>query len=167
MNATLHDATNAGYQVGGRGNADDASRRADNVHHVIGAAAGANGVPVRIECAHRNRDTGFQPQFLRPEYRENTGKLIRGGVTPIQLFADSRQQRIDFDQEVFWGQPAELRVPHPLVTHSANTALHVLGVGNSTERGSDHVTVLESGYEFRPLGGVMAEPMEQFGESPL
>src|SRR5207249_7198048 len=62
---------------------------------------------------------------------------------------------------------AERRVPQPLVAHGADTALHLLCIGDATESCGDHIAVLEGRDEFGALRGVMAKPMEEFRESPL
>ncbi len=96
MHASLHHATDAGHKVHRGRDADDAGRRADHVHHVVGAAAGADRVPVRVEGTDRNRDAGFQAQLSGPFRRKRSRDLIRSGVFAVELFAHAREQAIDF-----------------------------------------------------------------------
>ena len=82
--------------------------------------------PMASQCAS-NAPTGIgipgaQPKFAGPLLRQVPGDLIGGGVAPVQLFADAREQRIDCHQKVFRRQAAERFVPHPLVAHGANAA---------------------------------------------
>ena len=41
------------------------------------------------------------------------------------------------------------------------------GIGDAAECGGDHVAMFEGGGEARALGGIVAQPVEQFGEAPL
>ena len=66
MHAALHHAANAGNKIRRRRDPDDAGGGADHVDHVVGAAAGADGVPVRVERANRDRNAGLQSKFLGP-----------------------------------------------------------------------------------------------------
>ena len=66
-----------------------------------------------------------------------------------------------------WWEAVPLRVPHPLVAHGADAALGLFCVGDAAEGGGDHVAVFEGGDEAVALVGVVAEPVEELGESPL
>ena len=73
MHAALDHSANARYKVYRRSDADDAGRSADYVHHVVGAAACADGIPVRIKGTHRDRDACRQSKLLGPIGRELSG----------------------------------------------------------------------------------------------
>ena len=69
VNASLHYAADAGNEIRRRRDSDNAGRSADDVHHVVGAATGADGVPVGVEGADGDRDACFQAELLGPERR--------------------------------------------------------------------------------------------------
>src|ERR1700733_15151104 len=96
-----------------------------------------------------------------------SGDLIRSKVFAIETVTNSIEERIEFGEELLRRQPAPSRVPKPLVAHGADTALHLCRIRNAGERGRNHVAVLEAGEEVRPFFGIVAEPMQQLGESPL
>src|SRR5450432_761417 len=73
MHAALHDATYPRHQILRRGNADDASGRANHAHHVILAATYPDGIPVRVERSDWNGDAGAQSQLLRPIHAQVPG----------------------------------------------------------------------------------------------
>ena len=114
-------------------------------------AARADRVPMRVEGAHRNRDAGLQSQLFRPMSRELPSNLIGSRVLAIQFFANAGEQRIDLDQELLRRQAAERRIPHPLVAHRADAALHFLRIGDAAQRRGDHVAVFERRSELLPL----------------
>ena len=70
MHAALHYAANTRHQVHRRSDPDDAGRGAHDVDHVIGSAARADGVPMRVECSDRNRNARLEPQFFGPKGRQ-------------------------------------------------------------------------------------------------
>src|SRR5260370_1185677 len=72
-----------------------------------------------------------------------------------------------FGQEVLGWKAAERSVPEPLVPHGTDAPLHFLCLGDAAKGCGDHVAVLEGGHEFRSLGGIMPEPVQEFGEAPL
>ena len=51
--------------------------------------------------------------------------------------------------------------------HGTNAALHVRDISNPAQRGRNVVTVLECGCEALALNGIVAQPVQQFGEAPL
>ena len=107
----MNNAANAGHQVHRRGDSNDASRCADDVHHVIGSAPGANSVPMRVERSYWDRNPCLQPQLFSPERRERTGDLIGRSVFAIQFLADSLQQRINLYQKALRGKATQLSIP--------------------------------------------------------
>ena len=76
MHASLHHTANSGHQVHGRSNPDNAGRRTDDIHNIIGATAGTDGIPMRIESAYRDGNAGLEPQLLGPVWREPSRDLI-------------------------------------------------------------------------------------------
>ena len=73
--------------------------RCGSTHHVDYIAfphARADGVPVRIERAHRYRNAGTQSQLSGPLRRKLPSDLIGRGIAAIQLGAHARQQRVYF-----------------------------------------------------------------------
>src|SRR5262249_7355862 len=61
VDASLHHAANSWDEIRGGRNTDDASRSADNIHHVIGAETCAYGVPMSVKCSYWDGDSGFEP----------------------------------------------------------------------------------------------------------
>src|SRR5258708_11088630 len=54
MNASLHNSANARYKFHRACNSNNARGSTDDIDHVVGAAAGANRIPVCIERANGN-----------------------------------------------------------------------------------------------------------------
>ena len=69
MHAPRHDPAHPGNQVGLLRHRNDACRRAHHVDHIAFAASRAQRIPVRIECAHRNRNPRPQAQLAGPLLR--------------------------------------------------------------------------------------------------
>src|SRR5207245_525148 len=95
------------------------------------------------------------------------GKVIGRSIFAVQFLAYTCQQWIHPGEKFLGREATERSVPHPLVAHSANAALDVLCVGDAAERCGNHVAMFESGDELRAFGGIVAKPMEEFGEAPL
>src|SRR5438067_2094899 len=89
MNASLHHAANPGHQIWRWRDSNDASGSAYDVHHVIGATTGANGVPMCVEGSDRNRNSRLQSQLFRPERRERSCDLFGSCIFTLQLFSNS------------------------------------------------------------------------------
>ena len=53
------------------------------------------------------------------------------------------------------------------MAHGADAALYFFRIGDAAQRGRHHVAVLEGGNEFRSLAGIVAQPVQQLGKSPL
>src|SRR5205823_10441597 len=87
VHTALDHATYAGNQTHRRSDSDDARGRANDVDNVFAAAAGADGIPMRVESADRNGDTGLQTELLRPMGREPASELIGSRVFTVHLFA--------------------------------------------------------------------------------
>ena len=77
------------------------------------------------------------------------------------------EERVDGGEELFRREASPARVPHPLVAHGADAAGDLVGVGDAAEGGGDHVAVFEGGDEFGAVVGVVAQPVEELGPSPL
>ena len=84
MHAPLHHAADSRHQIHRRSDSDDACGGADDVHHVVSAATGADRVPMRIEGSDGNRNAGLETELFRPECREPAGDLIGGGVLALE-----------------------------------------------------------------------------------
>src|SRR4029077_12523661 len=115
----------------------------------------------------RDWDPRAQAEFLGPLRRQLSGDLVGSGILPFQFVARSGQQRIDFRQKALWWESAQGCIPHPLVAHGANAALHAAGIGDSAKGGGDHVAVLERAGEFLALFWIVTQPVEKLGKSPL
>ena len=59
MHAALNNSADSGNEIDRRRDADDARGSADDVDHVVGAATGADGVPMSIESADGDGDSRF------------------------------------------------------------------------------------------------------------
>src|SRR5437660_12307856 len=70
MHAPLHDSTDTRNQVYRRRDANDARRSADDIHHVLGAAACAYGIPMSITRAHWYGSTRLQAEISGPDVSE-------------------------------------------------------------------------------------------------
>src|SRR4051794_9098227 len=53
------------------------------------------------------------------------------------------------------------------MAHGADGSLHLLRIGDAAKDGGDVVAVLEGGGEMIALVGIVAKPVEEFGEAPL
>src|SRR5579872_5503733 len=135
---------------------DNARGCADHVDDVAFFRACADGVPVSVECSDRNRNPGAESQLLSPLWRERSGDLVGSRILAIQFVARPGEERINLGEETFGGKSAERGVPHPLVPHGADAALDAARVGDPTERGRNHVAVLEGADEFVAFFGIMA-----------
>ena len=167
MDRSFHHAADAGNQTGTIPDRHDAGGSTHHIDHVADADAGADGVPVGVKGSCGNRDSGAQAQPRGPLLAEVSGDLIAGGVTPAKLRADAGQRGIESGQEVFRRQPAESLVPHPLVAHCADAARYLGRVGDAAEYGGHHVAMFQRRGEARALLGIVAQPVEQFGEAPF
>ena len=159
MDTSLHHPANTWNQFYRWSDSDDAGGGAYNVDDILAAAACPDGVPMRVKCAHGNRDACFQAELLRPIRREMTGEPIRSRIFAVQFFAYVRQQRIHLDEEFFRGKAAQRGVPHPLMAHGTNAALHFFGVRDATQRSRDHVAVLKGRDKLGALAGIVPQPM--------
>ena len=65
------------------------------------------------------------------------------------------------------GSPPRAGVPHPLVAHGADASFDLRRVRDPAKRRGDHVAVLEGAGKFLALVGIVPQPMQQLGESPL
>ena len=167
VNASLHYSAEAGNELRLAGDADDAGGGADYVDHVFFERARADGIPVGIEGADGNGNSGAQAEFFGPDGRESTGDFVGSFVGTLQFLADAGEQRVHFHEEFFGGQTAESGMPEPFVAHSADAAFYSGGIGDAAESGGDHVAVFESAGETGAFIGIVAQPVEEFGETPF
>ncbi len=167
MDGTGDHTADAGDQAGLIADGHDAGGGADHVDHIADANAGADGVPMRVEGADRDRDAGAQAEFLRPCGGEVSGDLIAGGVASAELFADAGEGGIERREKFFGRETAEGGAPHPFVAHGADAARYLGGIADAAEDGGDHVAMFERGGEARTFGRVVAQPVEEFGEAPF
>ena len=103
MYATQHHPAHAWNQVHRRRDPDDARGRPDYVNDVIDPAACSDGIPMSVECPHRNRNSRLQAKLLGPIWRKCSSDLIRGGALAIELLANTGKQWIDFGEKLFGG----------------------------------------------------------------
>src|SRR5207245_10587863 len=125
------------------------------------------GSPSSFKCSNRNSIHSCPTYIFHPIRRERPGKLIVRSIFAVQFFAYTCQQWIHPGEKFLGREATERSVPHPLVAHSANAALDVLCVGDAAERCGNHVAMFESGDELRAFGGIVAKPMEEYGDAPL
>ena len=95
------------------------------------------------------------------------GDLVGGFVAARQFRAHAGQQRVDGGQELFRRQAAQRGVPHPLVAHGADAARNGGRVGDAAQHGGHHIAMFQRGGEAAALFGIVAQPVQQFGEAPL
>ena len=104
--------------------------------------------PIASQCAS-NAPTGMGIPARRPSFSAHSGaqmpgEMVRSADTrPPSLSRMPSNSGSSFDRNVLRRQPAPLRVPHPLVAHGADAALHRFGIGDAAQRGRHHVAVLE------------------------
>ena len=127
--------------------------------------------PIASQCAS-NAPTGIGMPARRPSFSAHCGAraardLVGRCVLAFQLRANACKQRIDLCQKTLRRQAAERGIPHPLVAHGADAAFHAAGIGDAAQRGRDHVAVLEGADELRALVWIVAQPVQQLGESPF
>src|SRR5208337_2079597 len=167
MDRTRHDAADSGYEPRLIAHGDYAGGSADDVYNVAGARARADGIPVSVECPNRNGDASLQAQFSGPFRAEPPSELVAGFVATVQLGAHALQQRVHCHKEFFRRQSTPRSVPHPLVAHGADRSRPRGHIGNSTENRRHHIAMLEGANEFPTLFGIVAQPVQEFGKTPL
>ena len=163
-----NDAADAGDEGLPIAEADDAGGGADDVDYVAEADVGAERVPVGVECAGGDGDSGGEAEGFGPLCGEMAGDLVGGCVAPgCDFVADAGEQRVDGGEELLRRQAPPARVPHPFVAHGADAARDLVGIGDAAEGGGDHVAVLQRGDETGAQLGVVAQPVEELGPAPL
>jgi hypothetical protein len=167
MDAAGDDAADAGDEGGLLRHGDDAGGGAHDVNDVAFAAAGADGVPVGVEGTDGDGNAGAEAELCGPLGGEMAGEMVGGAVIALELVANAVEEGIELGEEGLRREAVPFGVPHPLVAHGADAALDEAGIGYAAEGGGDHVAVLEGGGELRALVRVVAEPVEELGESPL
>ena len=80
MHAARDHAADAGNQLRLARHGDDAGGGADDIDHVALADVGADGVPVRVECAHGDGNSGAQAELRGPLRGEMAGQVVAGKV---------------------------------------------------------------------------------------
>ena len=96
------------FAVGGNGQI--AGRGAHDFHERARRNARADGAQMHIERADRHRNAGFQPQFVRPSFRQRAGRIGNGVHFVRQRFAHSLQSRIERFQKLHVGISAPVGV---------------------------------------------------------
>ncbi len=150
------------------GHGDDARRRAHYVDHVPFPASGAQRVPVSIEGAHGNWNPGRQPHLRCPCFAQSAVDVVGGQVLSADLLPYALQQRIDGYQKVLRRKASPLRVPHPLVSHGADTALQLCRSADTGQCRGNHIAMFQRSGEsgaLRILG--MPQPVQQLGPAPF
>src|SRR5581483_9646719 len=112
MNGTGDYAADAGDERRLLSDSHDAGGGADYVDHIAGADSGSDGVPVRIEGAYGDGDSGLQTEFFGPFGAEFSGDFVGGFIAAAELFTHSGQDRVESGEELFGGQAAAGRPPH-------------------------------------------------------
>ena len=128
--------------------------------------------PMASQCASK-APTGigmprFQAQLFRPFLREMAGRSGRKWRIGRRAF----RARLQTADRLWSGtlRPAvrpSASVPHPLVAHGADAARDLRRIGDAAEHGRHHVAVFERGSHARALLRIVAQPVQQLGESPL
>ena len=98
---------------------------------------------------------------------KSAGNFIAGFVAAAEFCADAFQKRINGNEEFLGREATERAIPHPFVAHGANGAGRLGRVGDATENRRDHVAMFEGGDELGALFGIVAQPVEKFGETPF
>ena len=111
MDAARDNAADSGDERRLLFHGDDAGGRADDVNHVAFAAACADGVPVGVECADGNGDSGAEAKSLGPLGREMSCDVVGGEVFAVEAGADSVEEGIEFGEELLRRETAPLWVP--------------------------------------------------------
>src|SRR5207248_928983 len=108
-----------------------ASGCSNYVDYVAFADARSNCIPMCVIGAGRDWDAGTQSKLFSPLRREIASDTSRAREAALNARSHAREQRINFDEEVFRRQATQLRVPHPFVAHGANAARNFLGCANA------------------------------------
>src|SRR5690348_1207393 len=167
MHAAFDYAAYARHKLRLTRDSDNARGSADDVDHVPFAAAGADGVPVRVKRADRNWNPSAQPKLFRPLRGQRSRQFVGRFIGALQLCAHAREQWIHLGQEFFRRQAAKIRMPEPLVPHSANAAFGFRRIRYTAESRRHKIAVLERAREFSALRWIVPQPVQEFGESPL
>src|SRR5205823_4744754 len=112
-------------------------------------------------------DAGTESKFLSPLRREIASDTIRTREAALNARSYAREQRINFDEEVFRRQATQFRVPHPFVAHGANTARNFLGCANAAQHRRYHVAMFQGGGKALALLRIVAQPVQQLRPSPF
>src|SRR6185312_16850719 len=124
-------------------------------------------VPVRIERACGDGDPGSQSQLRCPYRCEAPRDLIRRRIASPELFTNTAQQWVDGPKELFGGESAELRVPHPFVAHGANAERRLPRIGDTAQSSGKHVAVFKGRNKARSFFRMMPKPVQKFRKTPL
>src|SRR5271166_5427033 len=160
MDRARDNAAHTGNEPGALAHGDDASGGADHVDDITRAGSGANRVPMRIESANRNGNSGKQAQLLGPVRMERAGNLIASLVAANQFLSDTFQQRVNGNKEIFGWKSAERAIPHPFVAHGADGTWRLHWIGDAAEHSGNHVAMLEGGDKLRALIGIVPQPVQ-------
>src|ERR1700678_3576353 len=141
MDAAGNDSAYAGDEGGVLLYGDDAGRGTDDVDDVALAAAGAEGVPMSVECTDGDGDAGAKAEFFGPLGGEMAGEVVGGEAVAGELVANAVQGGIEFGEEALRREAAPFWVPEPLVSHGADGGFDGAGVADAAEGGGGHVAV--------------------------
>src|SRR5436305_6677014 len=100
MHGAGNDAADPWNAIGLLCDRDHAGRRADYVDDGALGHARSDGIPVRVECAHRNRNTGAKSKAVRPDGAETSGEVVRCAIAAAELCANPSEQRIYAGEKV-------------------------------------------------------------------
>jgi hypothetical protein len=101
------------------------------------------------------------------QWGEVAGEVVGGKVVAGEFVAYAIEEWVDLRKERLRGEAVPAGVPHPFVAHGADAAFCLAGVGDAGECGGDHVAMLKGGGESATFVRIVAEPVEELGESPL
>ena len=138
MNAARNHAADAGNQSRLTAHGDDAGGCADDVDDIALAAACAQRIPVRIECADGDGDAGLEAELSAHCGERWPARWSEVGIAG-EFLADAVKERVEFGEKRLRRQAIPLGIPHPFVAHGADAALGELGIGDAAERGRHHV----------------------------
>ena len=167
MNGALHDTGYSGNQPCRVRKRHHTGGCADDIDHVPHAAAGADGVPMRIQRADGNRNSAADSEPLRPLVAESAGDDIRRRVAPAQALANSAKQRVHGAQEFLGREAAKIPVPHPLVPHCADRSGRLRGIVHAAKHRHQQITVLKGGMKATSQRGIGSQPMQHLCETPF
>src|SRR5262249_45120500 len=101
VDGTRDDAADAGDQRGLVADRHDARGGANHVHHVADFDSCAESVPMRIEGADRDGDTGAEAKLFGPLGSEMAGDFVGRFVPACEFSTNSGESGVDTGEEGF------------------------------------------------------------------